>query len=266
MPKLTREELFSKSLKEFLEDITVYTSPYEQTKYSILHYTLKCVTKNKNKRTHEYELTIPSSIICAYSDRTTREGDGEELWLDSEPIYGEQSAPILCDFNDSFNKYFEPYWLMTDSVPMSYVSIIDLPRIQNIQVCDIILKIEVVYHKSHTPFPRPLTIIEEKNREIKYLEYKLRRKDNRNRCLAERIEINYDRAEYNYKRMQHKFRSMYTETGKLEPCPVCYDDISPDKLIIPNCFHYICEGCVMKCNKCPLCRDDYDEYIEEETK
>ena len=40
MPKLTREELFLNALKGFLEDITVYTNPNEETKYNILAYNL----------------------------------------------------------------------------------------------------------------------------------------------------------------------------------------------------------------------------------
>jgi len=265
MPKLTRDDFFRNAIESFLSDITVVSNPNEETKYSILTYELNGITSNKNKCVQEYELTIPSSIISAYFDRTARSEDGEDVWLDSEPIYCTQSAPLLHDFINSFHDHFDPYRLSIDRTPVSYMSIIDLPRIRDIPLCDNTLRLKVLYHKSHTPFPRPLTPMEEKDREIKFLETKLRRKTSQNTYLRTAIETNYDRAEHNYKRMQQKFRAIYTESGNLENCPVCYEEMPADKLIIPNCFHYICEVCVMKCDKCPICRDKYDEYVEVET-
>ena len=73
-----------------------------------------------------------------------------------------------------------------------------------------------------------------------------------------------DRAVLNYKRMQMKFRALYSAENKFEDCPVCYAQIMPEQLIIPGCFHYICHKCVVKCDSCPLCRDEYDHYIENE--
>ena len=262
MPKLTRDDLFRNAIEVFLSDVTVIYNLNEETKYNISTYDLNSVTSNKNKCIQEYELTIPSSIISAYFDRTVSSDDGEETWIDSEPLYCTQETPLLCDFIESFHNYFDKYKLFDGIIPVSYMSIMSLPRLRSIPMCDQTLHLKVVYHKSHTPFPRPLTVIEEKDREIKFLETKLRRKTNRVNSLEHLLDKNYERAEHNYKRMQKKFRAMYIESGKLENCPVCYEEIAPDKLIIPNCFHYICEVCVMKCDNCPLCRDKYDEYIE----
>jgi len=72
------------------------------------------------------------------------------------------------------------------------------------------------------------------------------------------------RAEHNYKRMQQMLRKQYADTDTHIECPVCYDEICPDKLIIPNCCHSICLTCVSKCDSCPLCRDVYDPYIESD--
>ena len=266
MPKLTREDLFCNAIDVFLSDITILSGENEVTKYSISRYALKSVTSNKNKCIQEYELTIPSSIISAYFDRTVSNDGDEETWINSEPIYCTQETPLLCDFIESFHAYFDRYKLFDGRIPVSYMSIFGLPRIRNIPMCDQILQVKVVYYKSHTPFPRPITPMEEKDREINFLEKKLKRNINRANTLGRLLDKNYDRAEHNYKRMQKKFRMMYTESGKIENCPVCYEDISADKLIIPNCFHYICESCVMKCDNCPLCRDEYDKYIEQEIK
>ena len=43
----------------------------------------------------------------------------------------------------------------------------------------------------------------------------------------------------------------------LEDCPVCLDPIATDNIIIPVCFHNICNACYTKCKKCPICRDKY---------
>lgn len=50
--------------------------------------------------------------------------------------------------------------------------------------------------------------------------------------------------------------------NEFQQCPVCYETIEPDALIVPNCTHMICDTCVRKCDNCPLCRDKYDEFIE----
>ena len=182
MPKQTREDLFRNALQDFLCDLTVkkrnINEGNTEEKYSIHNYKLNCLTTNKNKSTQEYELNIPSSVITAYWDRTETE-NGEEIWLNSEPIYGNQETPLLYEFIESFESYFQPYKLTVGGnrlIPVSYMSLINLPRIQTNRICDTNLKIKVVYYKTHTPFPRPLTILEEKDREIRFLEAKLQRK------------------------------------------------------------------------------------------
>ena len=65
----------------------------------------------------------------------------------------------------------------------------------------------------------------------------------------------------NYKRSQKLWRSMYANNPR-QDCPVCYEEIEPEKLIVPLCSHIICDTCVRKCDSCPLCRDTYDHYIE----
>jgi len=176
MPKLTREELFSNAFKDFLNDFTtINETTNTEINYNILTYELTCLTKNKSKCVHDYVLKIPSSRICAYWDKTTSK-DGAEIWLDSEPIYCPQETPQLCDFIESFQRYFESYRLLICTTYVSYVKIVDLPNIKSIPMCNKNINLRVVYHKSHTPFPRPLTLIEEKDREIQFLQKKTKQK------------------------------------------------------------------------------------------
>jgi hypothetical protein len=109
-----------------------------------------------------------------------------------------------------------------------------------------------------------MTELEEKEQEINFLKAKIDSKTRKVITFRTILNRERERAEYNYKRMQTKFRAMYAAEKKYEDCPVCYDTIVPEKLIIPGCFHYICVSCVVKCESCPMCRDDYDRYIEND--
>jgi hypothetical protein len=42
-------------------------------------------------------------------------------------------------------------------------------------------------------------------------------------------------------------------------CCICYEQITLDNIVIPKCHvnHYICSSCVLRINKCPLCKDKY---------
>jgi len=45
----------------------------------------------------------------------------------------------------------------------------------------------------------------------------------------------------------------YVKFDEIE-CPVCLDDFTNKNTIIPKCNHAICENCLIKCDKCPICR------------
>ena len=42
-----------------------------------------------------------------------------------------------------------------------------------------------------------------------------------------------------------------------EDCPVCYECIESNELIVPKCCHYICGKCYDRCDNCPICRVEY---------
>lgn len=260
MPKFTRDELFQQAIAEYLLCFDVILDVGEIQQYGIQTYTLTNKTQNKTKFEHDYDLIIPKEIIIAHRDITVERDDNEVAWIDSEPIYGEHELPTPAEFIKSFDDYFAPYKLYVSHTLISYV------RIQQTHTTlsrtNLTFHIKVVYFKSHSPFPRPLTELEEKEQEIKFLKAKVEAKTKKIITFRSILERERARSLYNYKRMQAKFRSMYATCYKFEDCPVCYEIITPDKLIIPNCFHYICESCVVKCESCPLCRDEYDRYIE----
>jgi len=260
MPKFTRDELFRQAMAEYMLcfDVTLATGEIQQ--YGIQTYTLTNHTRNKTKIEHDYELVIPKEIVIAHRDITAQRDGDEVAWIDSEPIYGEHELPTPTEFIQSFDEYFAPFRLYVQHTLLSHIHIIQTRT--NLSRTNLTFHIKVVYHKAHSPFPRPLTKLEEKEQEIKYLKSKVESKIKKIMVMRSVLDKERARSLYNYTRMQTKFRTMYQENNTIEDCPVCYEIIAPEKLIVPSCFHYICNTCVVKCESCPLCRDEYDRYIE----
>jgi len=262
MPKMTRDDLFKRALADFLDEFNVSTNDGVIRQYSIQTYTLTNSTKNKTQVVHDYTLTIPKEIIIAYRDITHSRDADEEMWEDSEPIYTQHEVPLLNDFVKSFNTHFDPYRLYVQNVLMSYIRVSHNTR--NLPISSAPINIQVIYHKAHTPYPRPLTELEEKDNEIQYLSGKNLSNTKKIKTLRNILSNERIKAEHNYKRMQRMLRKQYAESNIRTDCPVCLEEICPDKLIIPGCCHSICVTCVVNCVTCPLCREEYDAYIENE--
>lgn len=273
MPKQTREELFSNALASFLGDFEV-TDGINNRRCIITKYDLTGKTVNKSCCIQNYELKIPNKIVLGYQDIYTVNPETDDIWEDSQPIYGFQDVPTIQQFIESFNTYFNRFRLYINHRLVSHIYISNI--LKDTSIDNEILNLKVVYHKTHTPFPRPLTELEEKNKEIDRLtdlvdEYEdnmddltanfsiVQKKLNK---LKKENDKNTERNAINYKRTQKVWREMYIKLNEFQPCPVCYETIEPDALIVPNCTHMICDTCVRKCDKCPLCRDNYDEFIE----
>jgi hypothetical protein len=39
-----------------------------------------------------------------------------------------------------------------------------------------------------------------------------------------------------------------------EECPICLEDFTNRNTFLPSCDHAICENCLIKCDRCPICR------------
>ena len=262
MPKLTRDDMFRAAMTDFMLSFDVKIEPGVVHQYSIHSHELINKTVNKTRCEHLYELIVPKERLIGHRDITMDNSSTEVLWLGSEPIYLEQEVPTLSQFIESFNAYFNEYKTYVYRTLTSYMQIMNIPN-QN-SIADHTIRLKVVYYKSYCPFPRPLTNMEEKENEIRFLKSKIETKVRKLNMVRRLLTEDRDRAVLNYKRMQMKFRALYSAENKFEDCPVCYDQIMPEQLIIPGCFHYICHKCVVKCDSCPLCRDEYDHYIENE--
>uniref|UniRef100_A0A6C0J0Q1 RING-type domain-containing protein n=1 Tax=viral metagenome TaxID=1070528 RepID=A0A6C0J0Q1_9ZZZZ len=273
MPKQTREELFKHAFATFMEDFEVKTNNNNK-RYMITTYDLISNTTNKNCYIQKYVLKVPNQVVLGHRDVYTVDDESNNIWEDEQPIYGEQEVPTIHEFIEAFDKYFKEFRLYINHRVVSHMYISNVWEHKSIN--NEILNLKIMYHKSHTPFPRPLTELEIKNKEIDRL---LTLSDEYEEAIEE-LTFNYsvlqkkiikikkakdtemERNAIHYTRTQKLWREMYKKINEFQQCPVCYETIEPDALIVPNCTHMICDTCVRKCDNCPLCRDKYDEFIE----
>jgi hypothetical protein len=60
-------------------------------------------------------------------------------------------------------------------------------------------------------------------------------------------------------RMKQFIRQLYETQKEWKPCPVCYEEILPEKLVLYDCCHIVCATCDTTCRErnhmtCPECR------------
>lgn len=180
-----------------------------------------------------------------------------------------QQLPEIDLFIEKFTHYFNEF-KKTDynnreqtRTIKSYVSISDaIYYTTTSSKSGVKATIVVQYHNSWLPYPQ-----------IEYSDIvnKTNKKNNENSLLKERIMKTKRMLHHNnnvYKRRDRlnakKFetitniiREYYKNSNEQNDCPVCYEAIKPDNLYISGCSHYICEPCALKCENCPLCREDY---------
>lgn len=269
MTKLTREQLFYKAFGLFMEN-----------KMSNLYYEITAHTENKQKNTQIYTMTFPHAVEAGVHDRTVNGVRTEEI------IYHEQWIPPSESMVKEFNHYFDYYCLHETNnrgIRLSYMFIQpDFSSEEDDESHCAKYKISVVYYKSHKPFPvsdfnnysdtgvnneivelkSTIRMLEETHynsqRRISHLRDILYDERNHRKETAQKLHrLAYD----NHSRMENHIRGMFKAYNIEHECPVCYEPIESDKLVVPSCCHYICTTCLPKCKNCPLCREKYDNYI-----
>ena len=190
---------------------------------------LKNQTEHKRKSLQKYILRIPF--------RHGRE----------EPLL-EQDVPDIDYLCIHLNAYFEKYYLtLPNGIILSRVYVFNGVITPN----ELLVDINVQYYQSHQPYyvkPTPYESLVELNQQL---------------IVETRKELNRQKQIYdnNYARMADKIRKLYGENEEKTDCPVCYEGITEDTLFVSGCCHFICNQCVTKCSKCPICRDDYELIV-----
>jgi len=286
----TRDEQFKLSFDSFIKDELKLEGKY----------ILNNLTKNKKEKKHIYDFWVYSQKrVLGFIDRNGEcveedndDNSEERLVCDYRP----QDDGFVDTFNEFYDKYSKKSVFPTIAYnnannPVhgsyvfkeSYVEIIEgtVERWRNDED-GITGKICVVYNKDHTPYN-----VSENDTQYQRKYTLLLNRYNKNEAFIERLladneELHEDMI-YHQKEARklkkkfiieqknnvisesnliNKLRDAYKLLPNKEDCPVCYEEITNEKLEIPRCSHYICNECHKRCDACPICRIAYREDIQ----
>ena len=260
--QLTRHDKFHHAISEYVDAYSKNLCQLDDNYPGIEKWELENHTSSPNSSLHVYSLNIPTKYV-AYTIDVRHQVDG--IWYEPGPIY-KKNKWIFNTISEDFDKHFNPsvqYDVFSNVKAVT--SMVEIKLVNDMAIG----KIHVQYHNKYPlPYPVPKKFMSLKEQHMKLI------KDNDN--LSEEVrelEDLYDelldenmymrkrnkRLFYKCKndnsRMQKKIRELYITMNVLSDCPVCWEPIPGEKLIVPGCCHYICEGCNDKCKSCPLCRE-----------
>lgn len=273
--KMTRDTKFKLAFDSFIKDVV-----------GVLDYDLENLTKKKSESTHIYSFNIPEqTIIYGFIDCNGDTHTGNDIVnmdMSSDELLKTEFIPEKELFTKQFTETFDPY-IDAETIPghSHFKFAKSFVRLENCEVNDesgiLEGKICVVYHKQHIPY---YVEKDEGVYEKKYNVLLCRFNNVRNKLNIAYNDIDDIKDDLLYnerqlrkvKRVLHcetnnhilsetnlinKLYAAYKNTDIKEECPVCYDTIENDKLIIPRCAHYICDSCHPRCEECPVCRMSY---------
>ena len=229
-------------------------------------YTIVATSPNKQQNVHTYKLRIPKNYVVS-STSANIEDNVEQVSALAE----HNLESLLEEFSNEFTDYFGKFDL-EERVDIHYGQIRQTRVTCDEQGVDYDEESEefhihiVVFYGAKYYMPYPIkTPGAGYYKEIHKLQgvWELLREDYdhlygkfkraRDRLGAIRSEIQDPHTE----RLKRKVRELYANQGHVEDCSVCLEGISPEKLHISNCAHFICMSCASRCKKCPICREDY---------
>lgn len=229
MPK-TRDEKFTESMQEFLEN-----NVYINDEYYNFYYNLQNTTENKTRHIHKYLLEI-------YGIKQSEFNTGENVV---------DILPTTNQFIECMNLYFQPYKLTRNNLTLSNIKTTILGDDDPVSI----ITFKVIYYKNHLPFPVKLSLLEKYAVEIEHLNDKLEYEERNNRKINKLLR----KAKERLSTSQMNIEKIYKENILLkeEPCqcPICWEQIEHENIYVPICLHPVCKNCLSRITKCPLCRD-----------
>jgi len=233
-------------------------------------WSLNLLTKNTRKSSHDYQLVFPSKYLAYHLDKEVivdgiTEGPGA--------VYLPQEMPTMQDFMGEATAYFGKFAYTENGKIVSGVRF-SLPFKEEEDNGNKTIDIQVVYHKKYQPYPVPLT--REQELEIQLMRAERRAADAEDNYqmmlgICERERSDYMSIIHTQHRVSNAlidrldklvnvFRKMAKDSyAKEEPqdCPICLEPIALENLHVTLCGHRVCTVCNIRCDKCPLCREDY---------
>lgn len=261
--KFTRHDKFYHALSEFMDTYSSYLCNLDDNYPGIKDWNIENKTTSPNCNLHVYLLNIPSKYVAYFID-VPYQVNG--VWNEPGSVY-KKNKYVLDTISEQFEEYFNIYHKRdTIRSPMAYVIATEIKEENDIVTC----KLHVNYDNNYPlPFPVPEKMMSFKEKNDKLIKDNLeyRMEINELESLYDELSFKYDslkrkyttttkRLENNKSRTQHKIRDLYKTIDSLSNCPVCWEPIQSDKLIVPGCCHFICDDCDKKCSKCPLCREN----------
>jgi len=220
---------------------------------------------------YNYSLIIPKFHVLGTIDVRVPTLNKDLHILKKEKItqshYLEDADTIAKRFRDFFLLY--AYVDTETKFTKSFVDIYSLHQDDDA----IYLLFEVVYSDGHIPFPIPAYSIEDLEEVINELERenseksdRIEQMQNHNFRLQSQITAMNDKIQTHRNRLNRVVLQQYRDSGKQENCPVCFISIPSEKLVIPDCCHFICHDCSQQCTvnrdlKCPICREISTAFI-----
>ena len=278
--KSTRDELFRQSIDYFMNS----------GKYDGIEYSLNCKTKNVRKNEQKYDILFPKTKQIGIIDYSGG----------NEPIIMDQELPMNTTFITDLKTYFEPYIKYENNKMIigTYVlnkNVLENDVVSKIQVCiQYTNKLEYqMYQPYYTLLLPPTNNV---NNEITQLQQTLDELKKENQELKNTIKMKedlYDQqnelldmvdtelgnkcrrykfldmmfqnykicTQNNNKRIVSNFKKIYEMNNIQEECPICYETMNCNTVIMPVCGHSICNDCIKKCNStCPICREEYHQF------
>jgi len=271
---MTRDQQFRKSFDVYMEKAIA-----DLELVNLMVWSLTSRGSASNSNTHNYTLFVPK-IRELY--QLNIEGG-----IETEKI--DQPLPDMTLFRQHFDAYFKSYILKKGSKIVSYLEMTE-DSVTDDNLC---VNLNVIYHRGHIPYPHNnvetekliemnksmdlkikllevdvqtlLEDIGDKDQEIGQLHRKLRLQKTKTNDFIVKYNHELELRESNVRRAHTAIREFYRNSEKREDCPVCYEPIPVEKLVVPGCCHYICTTCATNCTSCPICREVYvvslDYYV-----
>jgi hypothetical protein len=258
----SRADHFYKAFEDFIKTQFV-------DKERLQTWGLNLLTQNTRKNTHQYNLNIPAKRVAYFLEKAVVLADGTTEGPGA--ILLPQERPTIGEFSQIFQDYFSQYYFEKNGKLLSAVQLGETEEKKN---GDYIIIINIIYCNQYQPYPICLNKMQLLEKELEDLENDYADLEKDYHELEEACFINtrqlqeesiwhlqqIDSQEERIARLERAFnklaRDAYTREEPRD-CPICYETITIEKMHFTLCEHYICADCNSRCNKCPLCRENY---------
>ena len=220
---------------------------------------------------HCYNIEIPK-LIKLYDVDTNHTINGTTYG--PGPMFIEQDLPTAQEFIEHFNHYFEEYAHYEEPTTSGHgerTSFIETTHLTD-EGDKLVATVNVKYIKKYYPFPVQTNVVDV---ETKYNELKTQHdnkcsqlllliNDNKHyrRRLATvtrtlcKVRENMHNVRPKITSLHNIIKTLYGKNATTDDCPVCYESMPVEKLVVPDCGHFICSSCSPQCTRCPICRDE----------